>query len=895
MDCTENETCSYQNNDNVNGRDQVDDWELLSVPPLVQHSNKSMIDCTLVRMGKDKKGDSLCGYLEKFGEKGIIKTWKRRWFVYDPRRCLLHYYHRPQDVEPLGNINISNASFRADDKSLFEVISDGRTYQLQAPDRNTMLFWLQELQTRRRLFGKQEARVGLIEESHKNKSSDVESKNLIDDNEGNNKLISAPLTVGRSSASIPENRNSWNFSFANLNTEFKNWRKGTFAPVIANGEPMPINHSNKAGFDEIVGTINKQSSLLSNGINNGNSTFYNVKTCPQCNENDSMISVLKEAISVAQIEIHTRDDVIKSLSEQLKFATDTRSPKSHDEELLAEREQYILQLTRMIKKFQSEADDMRSHLKEKDIKIEEFLEKEMVLKEMIDVKDNSIVDLTNRIDNLEKRVKNSSSVETSYNDELDLDKTQLKDTCNALKEQNDFLNNEILEITTISQSNAEKLKSSNVKLERQEAEFLKLKSRYLFLLNEFSTPRRGGSDEETVCPQIIERLIDDAIDEKGDVTDLSINLENMLVDKYGFFDSPDDETVKVVGEDIELFPEGDNEHMPLEVSVKVKWENYLVSLGTSIITRTEELKLLVRQGIPHQYRAQVWKDLLYARIESERNKVGPSYYTDLLKEKEGTYSPSMKQIELDLLRTLPNNKYYEKVSSEGTAKLRRVLLAYSWHNPAVGYCQGLNRLGAIILLYLDEETAFWGLVAMVEFLMPGDYFSTTLLGAQVDQRVLRELLEVKCPRLSVHLQSMHLDLSLISFNWFLTIFVDFLPIELMLRVWDTFFCEGSKVLFRYALAIFKLFEEDLMKFTDAGHVFDFFRKVPKSRFDTQKVIHIAFVQLNPFSMKSIESKRRYYRPVLQTQLDEFEAMRKSYRQKRETTASDLLSFSDDDC
>ena len=249
--------------------------------------------------------------------------------------------------------------------------------------------------------------------------------------------------------------------------------------------------------------------------------------------------------------------------------------------------------------------------------------------------------------------------------------------------------------------------------------------------------------------------------------------------------------------------------------------------------------------------------------------------------------------------TLPNNKYYEKIDSEGTYKLRRVLLAYSWHNPQVGYCQGLNRLGAIILLYLDEETAFWGLVAMVEYLMPSEYFSRTLIGAQVDQRVLKELLEEKCPRLSTHLQAMNVDLSLISFNWFLTAFVDFFPIELMLRVWDTFVSEGSKVLFRYALATFKLFEDDLIKLSDPGPVFDYFRKVPKSRFDPQKVFHIAFTQLNPFSMKHIETKRRFFRPVLQRQLDEFEALRQTYREKHERESCKLkdqaeMPLSDDD-
>lgn len=41
------------------------------------------------------------------------------------------------------------------------------------------------------------------------------------------------------------------------------------------------------------------------------------------------------------------------------------------------------------------------------------------------------------------------------------------------------------------------------------------------------------------------------------------------------------------------------------------------------------------------------------------------------------------------------------------------------------------RLAAIALLYLDQEDAFWCLVAIVEIFMPHDYYTKTLLGSQV--------------------------------------------------------------------------------------------------------------------------------------------------------------------
>jgi len=78
-------------------------------------------------------------------------------------------------------------------------------------------------------------------------------------------------------------------------------------------------------------------------------------------------------------------------------------------------------------------------------------------------------------------------------------------------------------------------------------------------------------------------------------------------------------------------------------------------------------------------------------------------------------------------------------------------VAFSWYDREVGYCQGLNRLAAIALLFLDEEDSFWCLVAIVQHLLPSDYYSKALLGSQTDQRVLKELLDGRWHRLSQHL------------------------------------------------------------------------------------------------------------------------------------------------
>lgn len=68
-----------------------------------------------------------------------------------------------------------------------------------------------------------------------------------------------------------------------------------------------------------------------------------------------------------------------------------------------------------------------------------------------------------------------------------------------------------------------------------------------------------------------------------------------------------------------------------------------------------------------------------------------------------------------------------------------------------------------------------------------------LTDLQADQRVLQDLLSEKLPRLMAHLGQHRVDLSFITFNWFLVVFADSLISNILLQVWDAFLYEGTKV------------------------------------------------------------------------------------------------------
>lgn len=54
-------------------------------------------------------------------------------------------------------------------------------------------------------------------------------------------------------------------------------------------------------------------------------------------------------------------------------------------------------------------------------------------------------------------------------------------------------------------------------------------------------------------------------------------------------------------------------------------------------------------------------------------------------------------------------------SQAGQLRLQRVLRAYAAHDPEVNYCQGMNFLAALLLVWMPSEAeAFGGLVVLME-------------------------------------------------------------------------------------------------------------------------------------------------------------------------------------
>uniref|UniRef100_A0A673JFP4 TBC1 domain family member 9B-like n=1 Tax=Sinocyclocheilus rhinocerous TaxID=307959 RepID=A0A673JFP4_9TELE len=255
----------------------------------------------------------------------------------------------------------------------------------------------------------------------------------------------------------------------------------------------------------------------------------------------------------------------------------------------------------------------------------------------------------------------------------------------------------------------------------------------------------------------------------------------------------------------ELGPKVTREKMKEE-----SWNIHFFEFGRGVcMYRTSKTRELVLNGIPESLRGELW--LLFSGAQNEM-ATHPGYYGSLVEQAMGKCTLATEEIERDLHRSMPEHHAFQ--NEMGIAALRRVLTAISYRNPSIGYCQAMNIVTSVLLLYCTEEEAFWLLVALCERMLP-DYYNTRVVGALVDQGVFEELTRECLPLLYEHMQDLGV-ISTISLSWFLTLFLSVMPFDSAVVLVDCFFYEGIKVIFQVALAVLHANMDQLLSCSDEG-------------------------------------------------------------------------------
>lgn len=336
----------------------------------------------------------------------------------------------------------------------------------------------------------------------------------------------------------------------------------------------------------------------------------------------------------------------------------------------------------------------------------------------------------------------------------------------------------------------------------------------------------------------------------------SAEQEDYHFDEFGFRvereDMPEPDSSKLLG-----VPFVEDE------SSRLKWIAHLefstnsngdLNFESSTIPKTEKLrKMVIFEGIPHSLRPQIWMCLSGAY---EKKRKSQSSYMEIIKASNNDQLMTSKQIEKDLTRILPSNYCFTSMNGTGIPRLRRILRGLAWLFPDIGYCQGTGVIVASLLLLLEEEDCFWMMATIVEDLLPASYYSSTLLGIQADQRVLQTLASNYLPSIDEKLKQHDIEVSLITFQWFLTLFASVVHMKILLRLWDWFFCDGSLVLFQLTLGMIKLKEPALNELENSAQIFNVLSDIPGEVEDVDALFKISLEIGGSLNQMVIDTHRR---------------------------------------
>ncbi|KAK9063006.1 hypothetical protein SSX86_016876 [Deinandra increscens subsp. villosa] len=182
--------------------------------------------------------------------------------------------------------------------------------------------------------------------------------------------------------------------------------------------------------------------------------------------------------------------------------------------------------------------------------------------------------------------------------------------------------------------------------------------------------------------------------------------------------------------------------------------------------------------------------------------------------------------------------------------------------------QAMNFFAGLLLLLMPEENAFWALLGILDDYFEG-YYSEEMIESQVDQLVFEELVRERFPKLVNHLDYLGVQIAWVSGPWFLSIFMNMLPWESVLRVWDVLLFQGNRVmLFRTALALMELYGPALVTTKDAGDAITLLQSLAGSTFDSSQLVLTACMGYQNVNEERLLQLRNKHRPAVEAALEE---------------------------
>ncbi|KAL8575681.1 hypothetical protein ACOMHN_055870 [Nucella lapillus] len=313
---------------------------------------------------------------------------------------------------------------------------------------------------------------------------------------------------------------------------------------------------------------------------------------------------------------------------------------------------------------------------------------------------------------------------------------ELQERIRILQNQNRFLNEEVRRLARLRSQELTKMKDQDGRAAALEGAIELWKLQYVSLIQSSirftNTDTMDDAELSLYGGDRHKNKVRSLLDEARKVNPSLPTYENLAagevhVDYYGFKHQFQDRGLLLHYLCMELTQHYLTQAAAFE-SHQIQWHHYMKDHAKNLFKNKKELKGLCRGGVPDHYRRVVWRTLIHETVGDIMAEKGPHYYRSLcsLLPDSPLAARYRKQIGLDLMRTMPSNIKFSTPGSKGIMDLQDVLLAFfvhnpnimimdlqdvllafCVHNPNIGYCQGMNFLVAMALLFMDPQDSFW--------------------------------------------------------------------------------------------------------------------------------------------------------------------------------------------
>ena len=191
-------------------------------------------------------------------------------------------------------------------------------------------------------------------------------------------------------------------------------------------------------------------------------------------------------------------------------------------------------------------------------------------------------------------------------------------------------------------------------------------------------------------------------------------------------------------------------------------------------------------------------------------------------------SDSLRQIQLDLGRTYPDEAYFGE-GRPGRAALERVLTGFSKYDPHLGYVQGMNFIAGALLWHCSEPDAFWLFVSLMEDFNLRENYMASLPGLSKHCQIISLLLMEYLPRLHLHFSEHRVIAEMFATDWCLTLFGSLVPVQDMGQFLGRFLGDGWAFFYKVVVEILRRLEERLLKCRDVADILTPLKPVHRSQ------------------------------------------------------------------